>query len=59
VGVAVASGDGSVDAAVMARELAHLVGGGGGGSSELATAGGSDPTKIDALLAEARRRLGA
>jgi alanyl-tRNA synthetase len=59
VGVAVASGDGSVDAAVMARELAQLVGGGGGGSSELATAGGSDSTKIDTLLAEARRRLSA
>ncbi len=34
-------------------------GGGGGGSAELAVAGGSDPAKIDTLLAEARRRLGA
>jgi alanyl-tRNA synthetase len=59
VGVAVASGDESVDAGVMAKELAQLVGGGGGGSSEVATAGGSDPSKIDALLGEARRRLGA
>ena len=59
VGVAVASGDVSVDAGVTAKELAQLVGGGGGGSSELATAGGSDPSKIDTLLAEARRRLGA
>ncbi len=59
VGVAVASGDESVDAGVMAKELAQLVGGGGGGSSEVATAGGSDATKIDALLGEARRRLGA
>jgi len=59
VGLAVASGDESVDAGVTAKELAQLVGGGGGGSSELATAGGSDPSKIDTLLAEARRRLGA
>jgi alanyl-tRNA synthetase len=59
VGVAVASGDKGVDAGVVAKELAQLVGGGGGGSAELAVAGGSDPSKIDALLAEARRRLGA
>jgi alanyl-tRNA synthetase len=58
VGVAVAS-DGSVDAGATVKELAQLVGGGGGGSAELAVAGGSDPTKIDDLLAEARRRLGA
>ncbi len=59
VSVAVASGDTSVDAGVTAKELAQLVGGGGGGSAELAVAGGSDPSKIDTLLAEARRRLGA
>jgi len=59
VGLAVASGDDDVDAGVTAKELAQLVGGGGGGSAELAVAGGSDPSKIDALLAEARRRLGA
>ncbi len=59
VSVAVASGDGSVDAGVAVKELAQLVGGGGGGSAELAVAGGSDPSKIDTLLAEARRRLGA
>ena len=59
VGVAVASGVDDVDAGVTAKELAVLVGGGGGGSAELAVAGGSDPSKIDALLAEARRRLGA
>ena len=59
VGVAVASGDKAVDAGVTAKELAQLVGGGGGGSAELAVAGGSDPSKIDTLLAEARRRLGA
>ena len=44
---------------MTAKEWAHLVGGGGGGSAERAVAGGSDPTKIDTLLAEARRRLGA
>jgi len=59
VGVAVASGDDAVDAGVTAKELAQLVGGGGGGSAELAVAGGSDPTKIDDVLAEAGRRLGA
>ena len=47
VGVAVASGDGSIDAGATVKELAQLVGGGGGGSAELAVAGGSDPTKID------------
>ena len=59
VGVAVASGDRSIDAGAIVKELAQLVGGGGGGSAEVAVAGGSDPAKIDALLAEARRRLGA
>jgi alanyl-tRNA synthetase len=59
VGVAVASADDAVDAGRTAKELAQLVGGGGGGSAELAVAGGSDVSKIDDLLAEARRRLGA
>ncbi|HEY5026645.1 MAG TPA: alanine--tRNA ligase [Acidimicrobiales bacterium] len=59
VGVAVASSDDSVDAGFTAKELAQLVGGGGGGSADLAVAGGSDPSKIETLLAEARRRLGA
>jgi alanyl-tRNA synthetase len=59
VGLAVASGDGTVEAGVTAKELAQIVGGGGGGSAELAVAGGSDPSKIDELLAEARRRFGA
>jgi len=58
VAVAVASGDGGVDAGATVKELAPLVGGGGGGSAELATAGGSDVSGIDALLAQARRRLG-
>ncbi len=59
VSLAVASEDPAVDAAVTAKELAQLVGGGGGGSAEVATAGGSGPEKIDTLVAEARRRLGA
>jgi alanyl-tRNA synthetase len=54
--VAVAT-DGSVHAGDTVRELAALVGGGGGGSPELAVAGGRDPAGIDAVLAEARRRL--
>ena len=56
--VAVASGDGAVDAGVTVKELAQVVGGGGGGSAELATAAGPDASKIDDLLAQARRRLG-
>jgi alanyl-tRNA synthetase len=59
VGVAVASSDDAVEAGVLVKELAQLVGGGGGGSAELAVAGGSDVSRIDDLLAEARRRLGA
>ncbi|HLM95335.1 MAG TPA: alanine--tRNA ligase [Acidimicrobiales bacterium] len=56
--LAVASGDDAVDAGAVAKDLAPIVGGGGGGSAELAVAGGSDPAKVDDLLAEARRRLG-
>ena len=55
--VAVASGDAGIDAAALAKELARLVGGGGGGSAEVAVAGGSEVGQLDALLAEARRRL--
>jgi alanyl-tRNA synthetase len=56
VSVAVASG-GTVDAGATVKELAALVGGGGGGSPQLAVAGGRDVTKIDDMLAEARRKL--
>jgi alanyl-tRNA synthetase len=58
VALAVAS-SGPVDAGATVRELAQFVGGGGGGSSELAQAGGREVAKIDAMLAEARRRLSA
>jgi alanyl-tRNA synthetase len=56
VAVAVASG-GTVDAGATVKQLAAVVGGGGGGSPEVAVAGGKDVTKIDDLLAEARRTL--
>jgi alanyl-tRNA synthetase len=56
--VAVATG-GTPDATELVRPLGALVGGGGGGTAELALAGGRDPSKIDAALAEARRLLTA
>ena len=34
-------------------------GGGGGGTAEVATAGGKDPSQIEAALAEAQRLLSA
>ena len=58
VSVAVAT-DGTRHAGETVKELAALVGGGGGGSAEVAVAGGRDTAGIDAMLAEARRRLGA
>jgi len=57
VALAVASGSESVDAGASAKELAGIVRGGGGGTPQLAQAGGSDSSKIDELLVEARRRL--
>ncbi|HLX88260.1 MAG TPA: alanine--tRNA ligase [Acidimicrobiales bacterium] len=56
--VAVAT-DGTRHAGDTVKELAALVGGGGGGSAEVAVAGGREPAGIDAMLDEARRRLGA
>ncbi len=56
--VAAATG-GTPDATELVRALGALVGGGGGGTAELALAGGRDPSKIDAALAEARRLLTA
>jgi alanyl-tRNA synthetase len=56
VAVAVASG-GAVDAGTTVKELAAIVGGGGGGSAELAVAGGREVSKIDEMLAEARRTV--
>ncbi len=51
--------DGALHAGDTVKELAALVGGGGGGSAEVAVAGGRDPGGIDAMLDDARRRLGS
>jgi alanyl-tRNA synthetase len=56
VAIAAATG-GEPDAAQLVRTLGPLVGGGGGGSPQVATAGGKDPSGIDAALAEAQRLL--
>jgi alanyl-tRNA synthetase len=56
--VAVATG-GTPDATQLVRALGKMVGGGGGGSAEVATAGGKDPSQIEAALAEAQRLLSA
>ncbi len=50
---------GTPDAVQLVRALGAIVGGGGGGSAELALAGGKDPSKIEAALAEAQRLLSA
>ncbi len=55
----VAATGGTPNATELVRALGALVGGGGGGSAELAQAGGRDPSKIEAALAEARRLLTA
>jgi alanyl-tRNA synthetase len=54
-----AATDGTPDATQLVRTLGPMVGGGGGGSAELATAGGKDPSGIEAALAEAQRLLSA
>ncbi len=43
-----------VNAGVLVKEVAPLLGGGGGGSAEVAVAGGKDPSGIDRALGEAR-----
>ncbi len=55
----VAATGGTPDATQLVRTLGKMVGGGGGGSAEVATAGGKDPSHIEAALAEARRLLSA
>ncbi len=55
----VAATGGTPDAAQLVRTLGPMVGGGGGGSAELALAGGKDPSRIEAALAEAQRLLSA
>ena len=51
----VAATGGTPDANQLVRTLGPMVGGGGGGSPEVATAGGKDPSGIEAALAEAQR----
>jgi alanyl-tRNA synthetase len=58
VAIAVATG-GSPDATQLVRTLGAMVGGGGGGSAEVALAGGKDPSRIEAALAQAQRLLSA
>ena len=55
----VAATGGAPDATGLVRTLGKMVGGGGGGSAEVATAGGKDPSQIEAALAEAQRLLSA
>jgi alanyl-tRNA synthetase len=49
--------EGEPDATALVKAVAPIVGGGGGGSPQLALAGGRDPGRLDAALAEARRLL--
>ena len=44
----------SVAAGDLIRDAAKAVGGGGGGKGDIATAGGKDPSAIDAALELAR-----
>ena len=46
-----------LDAVKVVREAAALVGGGGGGRATMAQAGGRDPDKLPAALAQAERAL--
>ena len=43
----------------LVKQLAPIVGGGGGGRPDFAEAGGKDPSKIDAMLAESRQLVEA
>jgi alanyl-tRNA synthetase len=54
VAIAVAT-DESLDASVVVKSLAALVGGGGGGSARLALAGGRDASSIDKVLDSAAK----
>jgi alanyl-tRNA synthetase len=52
--VATVSSDVSVAAGDLIRDAAKAVGGGGGGKGDIATAGGKDPSAVDAALELAR-----
>ena len=54
-----ASGDGAISAAVLAKEAAAKAGGGGGGRPTLATAGARDTADLEAVLASVRERVAA
>jgi len=43
-----------VNAGMVVKDVAPIVGGNGGGRPDLAQAGGKDPSKLDAALARAR-----
>jgi alanyl-tRNA synthetase len=43
-----------VNAGALVRQVASLMGGGGGGRPEMGQAGGGDPAKLDAALAQVR-----
>jgi alanyl-tRNA synthetase len=47
-----------VHAGKVVKAVAPIVGGGGGGRPDFAQAGGRQPAKIDALLAESRHIVG-
>ena len=47
-----------VHAGKVVKAIAPIVGGGGGGRPDFAEAGGREPARIDALLAESRRVVG-
>jgi len=49
---------GRLHAGNIVKALAPIVGGGGGGRPDFAEAGGKDPSKIDAMLAEGRTLIG-
>ncbi len=52
-----ASLEGRLDAVAVIKGAAALVGGGGGGRATMARAGGKDPEKLPAALAEAERLI--
>ena len=54
-----ATGDGGISAAVLAKEAATKAGGGGGGRPTFATAGARDTADVEAVLASVRDHVAA
>ena len=54
-----ATGDGGISAAVLAKEAAAKAGGGGGGRPTFATAGARDTADVEAVLASVRDHVAA